>query len=118
MLKPQGFLVITCPDLQTVCALVAEDKLTDAAYASAAGPIMPLDILYGHGAALAAGHLYMAHKCGFTLKTLAAALTAAGFQTTAGKRRIRGLDLWMVASKGQMAEDAMQQLAAKMLPQG
>ena len=118
VLKPQGFLVITCPDLQTVCALVAEDKLTDAAYASAAGPIMPLDILYGHGAALAAGHLYMAHKCGFTLKTLAAALTAAGFQTTAGKRRLRGLDLWMVANKGQMSEDAMQQLAAKMLPAG
>ena len=118
VLKPQGFLVITCPDLQTVCALVAEDKLTDTAYNSPAGPITPLDILYGHGAALAAGHLYMAHKCGFTLKTLAAALTRAGFHNTAGKRRIRELDLWMVASKGQMSENAMQQLAAKMLPTG
>ena len=28
VLKPDGFVVITCPDLQTVCALVAEDKLT------------------------------------------------------------------------------------------
>jgi hypothetical protein len=42
--KPEGFAVITCPDLQSVCALVAEDKLTDAAYDSPAGPIAPLDI--------------------------------------------------------------------------
>ena len=116
VLKPQGFLVVTCPDLQTVCALVAEDKLTDPAYTSSAGPITPLDILYGHGAALAAGHLYMAHKGGFTLKTLAAVLTRAGFQTTAGRRRIQGLDLWMVASKGQMTDIAIRELAGNMLP--
>jgi len=48
VLKPDGFAVITCPDLQAVCALVAEDKLTEPAYTSPAGPIAPLDILYGH----------------------------------------------------------------------
>lgn len=74
VLKPMSYLVITCPDLQTVCALVAEDKLDYAAYYSPAGPITPLDILYGHGASLAAGHHYMAHRCGFTLKTLTTAL--------------------------------------------
>ncbi|CAK0781748.1 hypothetical protein CCP4SC76_7930005 [Gammaproteobacteria bacterium] len=116
VLKPEGFLVVTCPDLQTVCALVAEDKLTDTAYQSPAGPITPLDILYGHGAALAAGHHYMAHKCGFTLKTLTQALQAAGFQTIAGKRRARGLDLWMVASKRVMDEATMRGLAGKVLP--
>jgi len=46
----------------------------------------------------------MAHKCGFTLKTLSQALHAAGFATSAGKRRARGLDLWVVATKGPMAE--------------
>lgn len=116
VLKPDGFLVVTCPDLQTVCQLVAEDKLGDAAYTSQAGPITPLDILYGHGAALAAGHLYMAHKCGFTLKTLTQALHAAGFATSAGKRRLRGLDLWVVASKGPMEEAALRELAGKVLP--
>ena len=118
VLKPEGFLVITCPDLQTVCALVAEDKLTVSAYNSPAGPISPLDIVCGYGEALAAEHLYMAHKCGFTLMILAAALTSAGFQNTAGKRRIRGLALLMVASKEQMSEKAIQQLAAKKLPAG
>lgn len=48
VLKPEGFAVITCPDLKSVCALVAEDKLTEPAYQSEAGPIAPLDILYGH----------------------------------------------------------------------
>ena len=116
VLKPDGFLVVTCPDLQTVCQLVAEDKLGDAAYTSQAGPITPLDILYGHGAALAAGHLYMAHKCGFTLKTLTQALHTAGFATSAGRRRLRGLDLWVVASKGPMEEAALRELAGKVLP--
>ena len=118
VLKPQGFLVVTCPDLQSVCALVADDKLTDPAYMASAGPIMPLDILYGHGAALAAGHLYMAHKCGFTLKTLAAALTSASFKTIAGKRRLQSLELWMVASKEPMAEATVRELALTFLPPG
>ena len=118
VLKPQGFLVVTCPDLQSVCALVADDKLTDTAYMAPAGPVMPLDVLFGHSAALAAGHLYMAHKCGFTLKTLAAALTSASFKTTVGKRRLQSLDLWMVASKDPMAEAALRELALKLLPPG
>lgn len=116
VLKPGGFLVVTCPDLQTVCQLVAEDKLNDAAYSSRAGPITPLDILYGHRAALAAGHHSMAHKCGFTLKTLTQALHQAGFAASAGKRRLRGLDLWVVASKDPMGEVALRELAGKMLP--
>lgn len=117
VLKPGGFLVVTCPDLQAVCALVAEDKLTDAAYQSPAGPIAPLDILYGHGAALAAGHHYMAHKCGFTLKTLTSVLQAAGFQSIAGKRRQRGLDLWIMATKSPMGEAEIRQLASEVLPE-
>jgi predicted SAM-dependent methyltransferase len=48
VLKPDGFAVITCPDLQAICALVAEDKSTEPAYTSPAGPIAPLDILYRH----------------------------------------------------------------------
>lgn len=116
VLKPDGFLVVTCPDLQMVCQLVAEDKLGDAVYTAQAGPVTPLDILYGHGAALAAGHHYMAHKTGFTLKTLTQALHMAGFAASAGKRRVRGLDLWVVASKGAMEEAALRELAWKVLP--
>ena len=116
VLKPAGFLVATCPDLQTVCALVAEGKLTDTAYKSKAGPITPLDILYGHGAALAAGHHYMAHKGGFTEKSLVEALRASGFATVASKRRLAGFDLWAVASKSAMSETELRELAGKVLP--
>lgn len=116
VLKPEGYVVITCPDLQSVCALVAQDKLTEAAYQSPAGPITPLDILYGHGAAVAAGFHFMAHKTGFTEKSLTQALQAAGFQCIAGKRRSKGLDLWMLASKGAMTEAVMRELAGKLLP--
>ena len=58
----------------------------------------------------------MAHKTGFTLKTLTQALHAAGFATSAGRRRLRGLDLWVVASKGPMQEGTLRELAAKVLP--
>ena len=117
VLKPDGFLVVTCPDLQTVCQLVAEDKLGDALYQSQAGPITPLDILYGHGGALAAGHHYMAHKCGFTIQTLTQALHTAGFASSAGKRRAKGYDLWVVACKGAINEAALRHLAGQFLPQ-
>ena len=79
VLKPGGFVIITCPDLQSVCALVAEDKLTDEAYLSPAGPIAPIDILYGHRPAMANGNVFMAHRCGFTKKVLTGSLQAAGF---------------------------------------
>lgn len=116
VLKPDGFLVLTCPDLQSVCALVAEDKLGEPAYQSPAGGISPHDILYGHGEALARGHHFMAHKCGFTLKTLTQAVHAAGFAASAGKRRSRGLDLWLVACKSAQPEDALRNLAGTVLP--
>ena len=99
VLKIDGFVVITCPDLVSVCKLIAEDKLTEAAYVSSAGPIAPLDILYGHRPAMARGNLYMAHRCGFTKKTLAADLHAAGFATAGVMDRPAHFDLWAIASK-------------------
>jgi SAM-dependent methyltransferase len=79
VLKPEGFLLLTLPDLQQVAALVAEDRLTDPAYVSPAGPITPLDMLYGFRASLAQGNTFMGHRGGFTARTLQAALVAAGF---------------------------------------
>ena len=116
VLKPSGFVLITCPDLQTVCGLVADNKLTEAAYNSQAGPITPLDILYGHGAALQAGFHFMAHKTGFTEKSLKQELMSAGFSNLASKRRIRGLDLWALATKSVRTEDVLKNLASQFFP--
>lgn len=116
VLKPGGYVLITCPDLQSICAMVANDRLTDAVYDSPAGPIRPIDIIYGHSASLARGHNYMAHKTGFTLKSISAALKHAGFARTAGKRRPKELDLWVLAFKGEMTDSALRLLAEKCMP--
>lgn len=117
VLKPDGFLVVTCPDLQEVCRLVAEDKLLEAAYTSPAGPIAPLDILYGHRPPMAAGNLYMAHRCGFTEKVLIGTLRASGFGAVAsGKRAHPCYDLFALASKDHMAEADLRQLAVAHFP--
>ncbi len=112
VLSDDGFAVITCPDLQSVCALIADDKLTEPAYTSPAGPIAPLDILYGHRSAMAKGNLYMAHRCGFTNRVLTGTLQAAGFSSVASMSR-KGpyFDLWALASKSARSEAEMKQLA-------
>ncbi len=118
VLKPGGFAVITCPDLQSVCALVAEGKLLEPCYTAPAGPIAPIDILYGHRPALARGNRYMAHRCGFTQAVLTQTLLAAGFTHVAALRRGYApyFDLWALATKGPMAEDALRALAARHFP--
>lgn len=117
VLKPDGFVVITCPDLQSVAALIADDKLTEAAYQSPAGPITPLDILYGHRLSMQRGNLFMAHRCGFTQKVLIATLEAAGFATVAAKRRgSPAFDLWALATVQQLSQDKMLELAKMHFP--
>jgi len=78
VLRSGGFALIAVPDLQQVAALVAEDRMGPA-YVSPAGPITPLDMLYGFGAAIANGNRFMAHCTGFTARSLEAALAQAGF---------------------------------------
>lgn len=117
VLTPAGFAVVTCPDLQSVCALVAEDKLLETAYTAPAGPIASLDMLYGHRPSLAQGNLFMAHRCGFTQKVLAGTLQAAGFAVVASARRGHPhYDLWAVASKPARTEEEMRRLAAEHFP--
>lgn len=81
VLKPNGICVVGVPDLQAVAKLIANDKLEDVAYTSPAGDIAPLDMLYGLRTALSSGQHYMAHKTGFTVKTLSQYFFAAGFKT-------------------------------------
>jgi len=99
VLKPDGFALMTMPDLQQIASLVAADRLEEAAYLSPMGPITPLDMLYGHGASLAAGNAFMGHRGGFTARTLEAALLKVGFPIV---RVVRdgSFALWATAYKG------------------
>jgi hypothetical protein len=117
VLKPDGFAVITCPDVQSLGTLIAEDKLTDTAYVSPSGPITPLDILFGHRGAMQAGNLYMAHHCAFTMKTLTQSLAAAGFAVVAAARREAPcFDLWALASKSHLENEPLWDLAKRHFP--
>ena len=118
VLNEDGFVVITCPDLQSICALVAEDKLLEPAYTSPAGPISPIDMLYGHRPPMARGNLYMAHRVGFTQKVLAGVLQGAGFKTVASMARGRHpfYDLWAIGSKSERSEDELRALAKAHFP--
>ena len=116
VLSDDGFAVITCPDLQSVAALVAQDKLLEPAYVSPAGPIAPLDILYGHRGSMARGNLFMAHHCGYTQKVLTATLQAAGFKSIAAMARPTVFDLWVLASKAARSEEDMRTLAQLHFP--
>ena len=111
VLTPDGFAVITCPDLKSLAPLIASDKLTEPAYESPAGPIAPLDILYGHRASMKRGNLYMAHRCGFTEKVLVATLKNIGFKSIASTSRAYPFfDLWAVASKTARSDTEMHEL--------
>ena len=116
VLKKDGFLILTCPDLQEVAKLIAADKLIEPAYTSPAGPIAPLDILYGFRASIAQGNTYMAHRCGFTETVLRGTLVANGFAATATMRRPSAFDLWAVASVSPRSEDELKDLAEKHFP--
>ncbi len=115
VLKPDGVAIVTCPDLQSVCALVAANKLTEVAYQSPSGPITPLDILYGHRASIKNGNFFMAHRCGFTKDSLTAELQAAEFGTVGVLARPENLDLWAVASKKALNQEQFSNLVQKML---
>jgi SAM-dependent methyltransferase len=92
VLKPDGFALVTSPDLEAVASLLIKRGLDHVAYTSPAGPITPLDMLFGHSASIAEGHYYMSHKTGFTCAALGAIFIDAGFATAVVKRE--GLDLW------------------------
>lgn len=96
VLKPGGFLLLHTPDLETLAQLVVQGKLETVMYESPAGPITPLDMLFGHGRSLEQGNHYMAHRTGFTQERLGRLLLEAGF---AEARVLRGnsYDLWAVA---------------------
>ena len=114
VLKPDGFAIITCPDLQSVCALVAQGKLVDPAYHTAQGiPIAPIDILYGWRAPMAQGNLYMAHRCGFTEEVLRGTLLGAGFNGVGTLARPENFDLWAIASKSTLSEQDLKRLGAE-----
>ena len=70
VLKTKGVAVIALPDIQRIAVEVAKDNLEEELFQSSGGPISPIDIIWGHRRSITQGNHYMAHKTGFTPKTL------------------------------------------------
>jgi len=115
VLKPDGFAIVICPDLQAVCQLVAEGKLLETAYVSPAGPIAPLDMIYGFRGSTQKGNHFMAHKCGFTRDVLFSVLQSSGFKSVGGLTRSEIFALCVVARKNFIPEPEMVELTKSLL---
>jgi predicted SAM-dependent methyltransferase len=103
VLRPTGFALMTCPDLEAIAQLIASG-VDQVAYESPAGPITPLDMLFGHRRSIERGNLFMCHRTGFTEERLGRVIIEAGFleaQVLKGQR----YDLWAVGLMAQANQD-------------
>ena len=116
VLRPNGFVVITCPDIQSVCAEVSKGNLLGALYQSDAGPISAIDILYGHRDFIASGNTYTAHKTAFTFPVLSDLFFKAGFKNVYGGATPEIYAIWLVATKSKISNEELTKLGNEFLP--
>jgi len=117
VLKEDGMVVLTCPDLESVCEAVIQDGLLEPLYVSPSGPISPIDTLFGHRVFVAEGNEYMAHKGGFTYSVLNGAFYEAGFKVRVGGRRPADYELWIVAFKQKKPDEEIKKIALPFIPE-
>ena len=96
VLRPQGYALITLPDLQQAAEYIAAGRAEETVFMTNKGPITPLDMLYGFRPLLAANP-FMAHRFGYTAATLEKALREAGFLHVCVERDGE-FNLWAVVS--------------------
>lgn len=96
VLSPDGFLLVTLPDLAQIAAAICRSRPDEPLFQSGIGPITALDLLYGHRGQIAGGNPFMAHRTAFTAATLQEALEKAGFAEVM-VRADRNYNLWAYA---------------------
>ena len=112
VLKDDGFVVIKCPDLQSVAEAIAQDKLLDTLYISPIGPISAIDIMYGNRQEISDGNIFMEKKVGFTYSVLNGSFAEVGFKTRYGGRSQNAFELTLVAFKQKKSEEEIIKIAA------
>lgn len=114
VLKPTGFALISLPDMRAIARHIASDGLLQPLYDSGAGTIRAIDVVYGHQASIEQGNHYMAHRTGFTARTLGDALVAAGFSEVRVHEG-RRWDLWALAAMPDTTQDIYNEFGDVML---
>jgi hypothetical protein len=110
VLRPTGFAIITVPNLRAIARHIAEDHLEKPLYTAKAGPISPLDVVFGYQLSIEAGNKFMAHRTGFSARTLGEALLSVGFVEV----RIhegRHWDLWALATKEEITPAMLEEFS-------
>jgi len=114
VLKEDGMVSISCPDLQSLGEAIAQDRLLETLYEAPIGPVTAFDILYGHRKATLEGNEYMAHKGGFTYSTLYKSFKEVGFQAMAGGRK--GYNIYLVAFKQRKPDEEIKKIVSQFIP--
>ena len=116
VLNDDGIVVLRCPDIQTICEVISQDKLLEPLYESPMGPIYPIDILFGNRQQISGGNEFMAKKVGFTYSVLNQTFGEAGFQARYGGRMPNnGGELAIVAFKQKKSEEEIKKIADPLL---
>jgi hypothetical protein len=116
VLKNDGIAIVSCPDIQTICESISNDKLLETLYESPAGPISPIDVLFGNRNALAKGNQFMAKKSCFTYSVLNNLFGQVGFKSRYGGRVQNGRELFLVAFKQHKSENEIKKIADPFFP--
>ena len=121
VLKEDGIVVITCPDIQSAGEALTQDKLFQTLYQGKSVPegydvpVTAFDILFGHRETTEDGNIFMVHKTGFTYSLLDRAFYEAGFKVRVGGRS-GACSLYLVAFKQKISEEEVKKIAIPFLP--
>lgn len=99
VLKPGRKLFLNVPDIEEVAQSIVNGVFDTPIYDSHAGPICPIDVLYGYRKFVSAGNKFQQHKTGFTAQYLEKLLIEAGFVDVKVERQIGHWGLAAEATK-------------------
>mgnify|MGYP001322278169 FL=1 len=100
VLNPTGYVFLLCPDIISVCEGIVKNGPDSLLYKTASGmPISPIDVIYGHRPAIKNGNEFMAHKYGYSEKTLTSVFKKSGFSNIATLTRKNHYDIVLIACR-------------------
>ena len=121
VLKDTGYLMIVCPDLISTCkALIKNGPFEPLYYLRDSKTkeinknlwVSPIDVLYGYRPAIENGNDYMAHKSGYTEKSLTQMVLKSGFLNVVSTSRERYYDINLMGFKKALTDE---EIAKKLL---
>ena len=105
ILKPSGYVFLLCPDIVQASKALYENGPNSKFYSTSAGiEISPIDVIYGWGLSIKNGNEYMAHKYGYSQKSLVSLFKDCNFLNIATMSRKSHFDIVLLANKERASE--------------